>query len=85
MSGAALSMLDIAVLVASLKKLNRSWPMIRYTGKLSMPEPRMSRMLENTATMTRHMSSGFSTLHTTPSTLRRYFSLKSRLTRFHNR
>ena len=39
----------------------------------------------NTAQYTRHISSGFKTLHTTPSTLRRYFSLKSRLTRFHSR
>ena len=38
----------------------------------------------NEATST-SMSSGFKTLHTTPSTLRRYFSLKSRLTRFHSR
>ena len=31
------------------------------------------------------ISSGLSTLHTTPRTLRRYLSLKSRLTRFHSR
>ena len=35
--------------------------------------------------MTRQVSSGFSTLHATPSTLRRYFSLKSREMRFCSR
>ena len=75
----------IAVEVASLKKLNSSWPHIRKTAKLSMPLPRMSIRLLNTAQYTRHISSGLSTLHTTPRTLRRYLSLKSRLTRFHSR
>ena len=83
--GAALSTLDMLAEVASLKKLNSSWPHIRKTGKLSMPLPRISIRLLNTAQYTRHISRGFSTLHTTPSTLRRYLSLKSRLTRFHSR
>ena len=84
-SGAALSTLLMLVEVASLKKLNSSWPHIRKTAKLSMPLPRMSIRLLNTAQYTRHISSGLSTLHTTPRTLRRYLSLKSRLTRFHSR
>ena len=84
-SGAALSTLDMLDEVASLKKLKSSWPHIRKTGKLSMPLPRISIRLLNTAQYTRHISSGFSTLHSTPSTLRRYLSLKSRLTRFHSR
>ena len=84
-SGAALSTLDMLAEVASLKKLKSSWPHIRKTGKLSMPLPRISIRLLNTAQYTRHISSGFSTLHSTPSTLRRYLSLKSRLTRFHSR
>jgi len=84
-SGAALSTLLMLVEVASLKKLNSNWPHIRKTAKLSMPLPRMSIRLLNTAQYTRHISSGLSTLHTTPRTLRRYLSLKSRLTRFHSR
>ena len=84
-SGAALSTLLMLVEVASLKKLNSSWPHIRKTAKLSLTLPRMSIRLLNTAQYTRHISSGLSTLHTTPRTLRRYLSLKSRLTRFHSR
>ena len=42
-------MLLMLVEVASLKKLNRSWPHIRNTGKLSMPLPRISIRLLNTA------------------------------------
>ena len=76
-SGAALSTLLMLVEVASLKKLNNSWPHIRKTAKLSMPLPRMSIRLLNTAQYTRHISSGFSTLHSTPNALRRYFNLKS--------
>ena len=82
-SGAAPSMLDIALEVASLKKVNRSWPMMRYTGKFVMPCPRMAaNRVENTATITIFIKRGFRTLHNTPSTLRRYFSLKSRPIRF---
>ena len=50
-----------------------------------MPVPRVSMMVENTTTMTMFISRGFSTLHTTPSTLRRYFSLKSRPTRLYSK
>ena len=85
MSGAALSMLPMALPVPSLKKLNSSCPMIKYTEKFSIPLPRMSKSVENTTTMTTFISSGLSTLHTTPSTLRRYFSLKSRPIRFCSR
>ena len=46
-------MLDIALEVASLKKVNRSWPIMRYTGKFEMPCPRMAaNRVENTATIT---------------------------------
>ena len=48
-SGAALSTLLMLVEVASLKKLKSSWPHIRKTGKLSMPLPRISIRLLNTA------------------------------------
>lgn len=85
MSGAALSMLPMALPVPSLKKLNSSCPMSKYTEKFSIPLPRMSKSVENTTTMTTFISSGLSTLHTTPSTLRRYFSLKSRPIRFCSR
>ena len=48
-SGAAERMLLMLVEVASLKKLNSSCPHIRKTGKLSMPLPRISIRLLNTA------------------------------------
>ena len=77
-----MSTLSMAIEVDSRKKLNKSWPISKNTAKFSMPAPRVLKMLENTAHMTRHIISGFKTLHATPSTLRRYFSLKSRLIRF---
>ena len=62
--------------------VNFSWPMTRNTGKYAMPLPRWLNSAPNTAHMTRQVSSGLRMLHATPSTLRRYFSLKSRVMRF---
>ena len=81
-SGAFFSTLSMAMVVDSRKKLNISWPMTRNTGKYAMPLPRWLNSAPNTAHMTRQVSSGLRMLHATPSTLRRYFSLKSRVMRF---
>ena len=78
--------LDMAMVVDSRKKLNNSWPITRYTAKFSMPSPRMPAMrVLKITNITAHIISGLSTLQATPSTLRRYFSLKSRLIRLYSR
>ena len=84
-SGPFFSTLSMAMVVLSRKKLNISWPMMRKSGKSSIPCPFWLNSAPNTAHMTRQVSRGFSTLQATPSTLRRYFSLKSRVIRFCSR
>ena len=83
--GAEESTLPMATEVASLKKLNKSCPIIRYTEKFLIPALRISMMVENTITITTFIKRGFSTLQITPKTLRRYFNLKSRPTKLYNR
>ena len=75
MSGADSRIDVMALLVESAISANRTFPKIRYMGKFSM-SPNFSTLV-NTAARTHIMSKGFRTDHSTPSTLRRYFSLKS--------
>ena len=79
-SGADSIMELIAPLVESAMRVNRILPNIRYRGKFSMSSPNL-RILLNTATSTHIISKGLSTDQSTPRILRRYFSLKSLLTR----
>ena len=64
----------IAEDVASDMNVNNVCPKIRYKGKFSMLK---RNTVENTAVRTTIIRSGFRTDHSTPSMLRRYFSLKS--------
>ncbi len=87
---------SMAMLVASLKKLKISWPLSRYTGNsggcpvtLTVGSRSCRMMLRNrywnTKVITSIISRGLKTLHAMPSTLRRYFTLKSRFTRLYSR
>ena len=78
-SGADSKIDVMAPLVESAIRANKTLPKIRYMGKFST-SPNFSTLV-NTAASTHIMSSGLSTDHSTPSTLRRYFNLKSLDTR----
>ena len=78
MSGAASRMEYIAAVVEFCIRLNRMVPRMRYRGKWSMLS-HLRNMLK-TADRTTIMSNGLSTDQRMPSTLRRYFSLKSFVT-----
>lgn len=69
----------IAPVVESDMRANRTFPKIRYMGKLAT-SPNF-RTFVNTAASTHIIRSGFRTDHSTPRTLRRYFNLKSFETR----
>ena len=74
-SGADSKIEVMAPLVESAIRANKTLPKIRYMGKFST-SPNFSTLV-NTAASTHIMSNGLSTDHSTPSTLRRYFNLKS--------
>ena len=69
----------IAPVVESVIRANNTFPKIRYMGKFAT-SPNF-RTFVKTAARTHIISSGFRTDHSTPRTLRRYFSLKSFETR----
>ena len=71
------SIIDImAPVVESLMTANRVLPKMRYRGKFSISPKRRKKL--KTAASTHIINSGLRTDQTTPSTLRRYLSLKSR-------
>ena len=65
---------DIALVVASEKKLNTTCPLNRYRGKFSMSN---LNKLEKTTDNTIIIQSGFNSVHNTPKTDRRYLILIS--------
>ena len=76
MSGADSKMEPMADEVESAMREKSTLPKMRYIGKFCTSSPNLSTFV-NTAARTHIMSRGFKTDHSTPSTLRRYFSLKS--------
>lgn len=64
----------MACVVESAIKVNSVLPKIKYSGKLSISK---RKTVLNTMERTTIISKGFNTDHSTPNTLRRYFSLKS--------
>ena len=66
----------MAELVESAMSANNTFPKIKYKGKFSTSPPNLSTLLK-TATNTHIIKRGLRIDQSTPSTLRRYFSLKS--------